>query len=304
MEKAVKRDKFCDFRIIVGQTTIPVHRWVLDFHSEYFRAMFENDFLESKQGFCKTNGVTEEGVKSCIDFMYGDELNIDMDNVSNVLQVSHMWQLDKATEICSEFLKKHLTLSLCIGIKKIASLYDLNEIEKDCYKLISQNLSEILFCKDIGDLNKDDIIKIIDQVDEADAEKLWAFCCTWARKQTEEESISICVVLHSFPASHFTISQFEDFIWHNEHVLSCDNCKQQLAYTFLFNAVDKEEYQFEINTCLFVKELAKKYSVDKVMERVDNFIATHFREIILQENFMEIPKDDVILYMTKIDEKI
>ena len=113
----------CDVTLVVGEREFPAHRVVLAASSPYFRAMFTNEHLESKQTRISLQQVDGDTLELLLDFIYSSELKISEDNVQNLLAGSSLLQLIPVVEGCCNFLQVHLDSENCIGISTFAEMH-------------------------------------------------------------------------------------------------------------------------------------------------------------------------------------
>lgn len=98
--------------------------------SAYFRAMFAGGFREN----CITSSptghhhheilvdplITYPVLKSLIDFIYTNSIEIKEDNVQDLLMASKALQIDDVVNACCVFLYLNIDPSNCIGVEKLA----------------------------------------------------------------------------------------------------------------------------------------------------------------------------------------
>ena len=97
---------------------------VLAGSSPYLRAMFTNGMLESEQEFVEIHGIEASTMSLLLDFMYTCSIEVTVDNVQAVLQVT-TWPSGKLPIKCQKIAKtwhfsKTLT-KIVIFFNKIAN---------------------------------------------------------------------------------------------------------------------------------------------------------------------------------------
>ncbi len=70
-----------------------VHRVVLASCSDYFRAMFSHDMLESKASQLDLSAVPSQGFEPLLDFAYSGKLKLNLLNIGDVLATSSFLQV-------------------------------------------------------------------------------------------------------------------------------------------------------------------------------------------------------------------
>lgn len=73
--------------------------------SDYFRAMFTDAMLESRQSEICLNGVSAGGMRLLLEYAYTSRLALTLANVQDVLSAASHVQLVAVVEACSNFLQ-------------------------------------------------------------------------------------------------------------------------------------------------------------------------------------------------------
>lgn len=73
--------------------------------SDYFRAMFTDAMLESRQSEICLNGVSATGISLLLDYVYTSRLALTLANVQDVLSAASHVQLLPVVEACSNYLQ-------------------------------------------------------------------------------------------------------------------------------------------------------------------------------------------------------
>lgn len=129
-----------DVTLNVNSEQVTTHRLILSSHSPVFEAMFRYSFAENLSGHVD---LTESfgSVKllhQFLRYLYEKPLELDLDNVIGLLDVSSRYFIRSLTDLCSQYLFKHLCPSNCLSIWLAASLYCLRDLEFVCRHLFSE----------------------------------------------------------------------------------------------------------------------------------------------------------------------
>lgn len=305
MNERRKEGKLCDFTIIVEGEKLPVHRLVLDTASEYFRCMFSSEMKEKNDQSCEAKGFTPNGVKRAINFMYGEDIVLDIDCVVDVLQVCDMWQLEKGVAACKDFLAENANEDQCVLFRRLATVYDIPALAEKCNGLIIRSASRLVNENEICELSKDDVIDILRTFRRTgefvqNPRDMWRFCRTWSRsKGKDEEEFSMCEVIQNFPVGNFDWINFRNLVWQDLHVTECSLCKVYSSHEMLDAGT---RVTLSIQNCLFVKRLAKRYK--HTMEGVvDEYIITRHRVLFTHPDFVKVDEEDLRRYVEAIDKE-
>lgn len=136
------KGQLLDVTLYVQGLAFQAHRAVLAACSDYFRAMFTDEMLESKQSEIRLNGVTAEGIRLLLDYAYTSRLGLNLANIQDVLSAASHVQMVAVVEACSSYLQAQLDLENCVDIVTIAETYSLNQLRNKVYRFISGHLQE------------------------------------------------------------------------------------------------------------------------------------------------------------------
>ncbi|CAF0818483.1 unnamed protein product [Rotaria sordida] len=138
----------CDVVFICGhgqlKQRIAAHRLVIATLSDYFRAMFESNMLETKQREIIINDVDPDAFEKLILYAYEGHLDIHQDNVTNVLCAAHMFNIIEIIESCCKYIEKQLHPSNCLGIYKFALQHDLHGLTQTSWNYILEHFTNVI----------------------------------------------------------------------------------------------------------------------------------------------------------------
>ena len=147
--------KFCDAILRVNGETIGAHRCVLAAVSEYFNTMFFGVFRERSDPEVDLSDIfTSSNILKClIGFIYGEELTVTENNISELLGGADFLMLHEIKALCLEFLLEIFTPKNCLWIWSLAYMYSLDGLNAVCEDLAILrfhdcliDLEDTLFC--------------------------------------------------------------------------------------------------------------------------------------------------------------
>lgn len=125
---------------------IAAHKNILAAASDVFKRMFYGPLKETDDVILY--GVNIAAFGEFLRFFYMENVQITSENVAEVMNLGHKYNVSKCLELCVEFLKDTLTDdNICIGLN-LALLYEQDELKCFCEKRIIVNTSGIF--KSIG----------------------------------------------------------------------------------------------------------------------------------------------------------
>lgn len=172
------RNDYCDFTIFVEDTYFKVHKYILISWSDYFKALFRHESLESNNNEIRFEDISRDALEKILDFCYQFKLELDEENVQDVLFASCKLQIRSCQELCVNYISSRVDNSNCFGVLAVADRCDLNElyettleycldnflnlIETDEYPLLDANHLKKLISNDrLNVENEIDIVKAI-----------------------------------------------------------------------------------------------------------------------------------------------
>ena len=140
-----KTDTFCDAVIVVDEVLFPVHKVVLSATSNFFKALFTCDMVESKLKHVPLNGLSADIARLLIDYCYTSEITLNQDNVQRVLSASNLLEILPVKEAASKYLDRHMDPSNCLGIHRFAELHSCHALHMKAKSFTLKHFSQVRF---------------------------------------------------------------------------------------------------------------------------------------------------------------
>ncbi|CAF1283252.1 unnamed protein product [Adineta ricciae] len=138
----------CDVVFICGhgqvKQRINAHRLVVATLSDYFRAMFESNMLETKQREIMINDIDPDALEKLILYAYEGRLELHQDNVTNILVAAHMFNITEIIDACCKYIEKQLHPSNCLGIYKFALQHDLHGLTQTAWNYVLEHFTNVI----------------------------------------------------------------------------------------------------------------------------------------------------------------
>ncbi|XP_078493321.1 kelch-like protein 20 [Ciona intestinalis] len=183
-----KRQELWDVAIIVGSLKLHAHRVVLAAASPYFHAMFTVELAESHQTEIIIRDIEEKAMELLIDFAYTAQITVEESNVQCLLPAACLLQMVEIQEICSEFLKRQLDPTNCLGIRAFADTHACRELLRVADKFTQANFQEVKESEEFRLLPVDQLIQIIssDDLNVRSEEHVYKAVTTWIKHDLKD----------------------------------------------------------------------------------------------------------------------
>lgn len=168
----------CDEKII----KLPAHKEVLSAWSPVFDAMFNGELKE--KGNVEIVDATPGAFEEFLQFFYGNQMKLTMDNVADVLQLVDKYDVGDCFEICVDFLKQNLTTDYVLWGLNLALRFQLDDLQAHCTKKIQKNFKKVW---DMFDIRTDGKVRLISNPDDhflcdKDIENILQHVCVISKK--------------------------------------------------------------------------------------------------------------------------
>ncbi|KAL3268587.1 hypothetical protein HHI36_007695 [Cryptolaemus montrouzieri] len=135
-----KKEELIDVTLIIEGQTFKAHKVVLSACSDYFRAMFTDNMLESQRAEIHLNGMSAKGFLLVLEYAYTCKITLNLANVQDVLEAASHVQMLALIQTCSNYLEAEIDIDNCVDIATIAETYSLGVLKMEVYRFMNENL--------------------------------------------------------------------------------------------------------------------------------------------------------------------
>lgn len=161
---ALRREKILtDVTLCSGNAEFSCHRNVLVSSSPYFRAMFCNNFLESRQTKIQLRDITPATLKAIVDYVYTGRIGITMDNVLSLMQAASMLQYGRLFEACSSFLQGQLCPENCLSMTRLSEIMSCTSLRDKAKEVAMKSFCEVTLSEDLCELSLPEIMGYLEE---------------------------------------------------------------------------------------------------------------------------------------------
>jgi len=158
-----------DLILVVEDEKFHVHRVILSMNSPVFKAMFKSQFKEATSNEIP---LPEKKANEVLDFLkhiyyqhIQEPVEISMENVEHLFKLSDEYQVKLIYEPCRKFVENQpKTKQNVMKIRKMAEMYNLDNVHQDCDKLLKDmNLKTLSETVGLEDLDRENVLYFLSQ---------------------------------------------------------------------------------------------------------------------------------------------
>ena len=136
-----EEDCFYDVTLVSNEGgEVPAHRVILAAQSDYFLAMFRSE----KKSRIVMNNMSTETLRVIVKTLYTGQLDININSAQDLLEASNFLQVTQLNLKCEEFMIRHLDVSNCVALLKLADQLSLERLLQNSIDFIGDNF-QLLF---------------------------------------------------------------------------------------------------------------------------------------------------------------
>ena len=156
--------------------------------SDYFAAMFTNDFGESSQHEVELQAVDPESLEALVGYCYTGRVDLEEDTVEMLMATACLLQLPEVVEACSSFLIRQLHPSNCLGIRLFADSQSCSRLLQVAQLYTADHFIEVIGSQEFVLLPADEVAKLLasDDLNVPNEELMFQALMLWLRHDLGE----------------------------------------------------------------------------------------------------------------------
>ena len=156
----------CDATLKVNGGTIEAHRCILAAASPYFNTLYFSIFSERQEQEVDLSHVFTPAsvLRNIVEYIYGEEIIITEENVSDFLAGAHYLMITEITLLCLKFLVGNLKLRNCLWTWTLAEIYSFSDLIVICQELAISRFHDCLIgMEETMTCHPEYLLKFLDQ---------------------------------------------------------------------------------------------------------------------------------------------
>ncbi|XP_035675259.1 kelch-like protein 24 [Branchiostoma floridae] len=175
-----------DVTLCVSGQEIPCHRNVLAACSGYFRAMFCNGHLESKEHKVTIQEASVGLVQLLVDYAYTSKVTITEDNAVELMEGASFFQVPPVSDACTKFLSDSLSVKNCLKMVNFGGRLNPN-LETKALTYAMKEFASVSKIPEFLDMTKEQLLKLISSDDlNAPEETVYMAVLKWINHDTRK----------------------------------------------------------------------------------------------------------------------
>ncbi|KAK3103553.1 hypothetical protein FSP39_020117 [Pinctada imbricata] len=182
----------CDVTFLIGERAqeVKAHKIILMSRSPVFYSMLEGPLAE--KGKITITDVDKESFIEFLRYLYTDKFKQNSNTVMGVLYCAKKYCVDNLSKVCSEFLKKNITIENVGIILGAAHRFDDKDIIEACISVVQACTAQFLKSPDFLEMSKECLGTVLD-LDKADCseEEIYKGVMRWAGEECRRQEMEV-----------------------------------------------------------------------------------------------------------------
>ncbi|XP_015440435.1 PREDICTED: RCC1 and BTB domain-containing protein 1-like [Dufourea novaeangliae] len=144
LKKAFDDPSISDLTIQVQGIPIHVHKSILKIRCEYFRTMFQGDWMESNQCVIEHDLFSYDTYKAFLKYLYTDEVDLPPENALELLDLANAYFHDQLKRRCTQIIKRGITVKNVLLLYSKAIKYKITNLEEYCFNFAVKYMTAVI----------------------------------------------------------------------------------------------------------------------------------------------------------------
>ena len=240
-----KNGPFNDINIQIDNEKFPCNKMVLSCYSAYFESMFQTEMQLQFRDTVAIKGFNGRFIRMLIDYMYGETVEVDNENVLQLLALADYLKLrTDAKEFCFEFLKKHLKIENCLDALSAHSLYMAQSNPELIYQFITKNFDEVLQQERFKNMPPTEMARLLKNLkkNEIDQELMFSAVAGWVSHSKEDRQSFFPTYFQLFDLSKLSLQFLVEVVSVNpivtEHLDCLNSVVAEMSKKWKYHGLD------------------------------------------------------------------
>lgn len=141
------QDQRTDFKVMVGSSTIPVHKQILEYQSPVFEAMFHSSMQEAERNELIITEFTEPAARCFLNLLYdisGTYNCLSFQEKLEVLNLAHKYKVPSLVRVVEKDLCSSMTVENSLTVLVMADRLSCALLKAEALKFIKSNIKKVI----------------------------------------------------------------------------------------------------------------------------------------------------------------
>ncbi|WAR03750.1 KLH20-like protein [Mya arenaria] len=298
--KLYKDKEFVDVTLVVDGREFNCHRNVLAISSPFFMALFSTPMSENGQDKITLREIDKLTMELVLDYIYTGEVIMSEETVQDLLSAANRFQLLPLRTGCADFMRKHITVSNCIGVYFFAKAHECNVLAVKAKEIISKQFTSLCQQQEFLSLPADKLIEIAsdDNIEVTQEEIVYEACLNWVKAELDERKKCLGEVMDCVRFANINSYYFCDRIDSNQLLKEYESLSSKLDDVKYFHMLRDRHEEMDLN-------LTPRQGMQH--ERAVMIIANPYTEDTLKKyNSVEVllPRSGEVIFLCKLPQSL
>ena len=223
-------DQLCDVVIKCGSKSFKCHRVVLACISDYFKAMFMGEMVESRQMEVNMQNIDENVMEAIIRYAYNGKISFNIENVQSILYAASMLLIENVANACSDFMKEHLHPDNCVEVHAFAIIQNQEKLIKYAQDFLIDNFVEVSQRSNFGTVSPDVMQNLIgsDYLNVSNEIQVYEALMKWVEYDLENRKSYLPGLISKLRLSQIETHYLMEKVASNELIRASHECRDLL----------------------------------------------------------------------------
>ena len=230
LQSFADNDQLCDVEIKCGTKSFKCHRVILASVSDYFKAMFMGEMLESRQMEVNMQNIDENVMENIIKYAYNGKISFNIENVQSILYAASMLLIENVANACSDFMKEHLHPDNCVEVHAFAMLHNQEKLIKYAQDFFIENFVEVSQRPNFATVSPDVIQTLIgsDYLNVSNEIEVYEALMKWIESDVENRKSHLPSLISKLRLSQIETHYLMEKVASHELIRTSHECRDLL----------------------------------------------------------------------------
>ncbi len=198
MKEFFQQETLSDVMLMAEGQSIPCHRLPLAAASEYFYNKVAVDNNALNYNLVEIEGVSFNALEVIVSYVYTGNIDITVENATDVIPACKMLKLTSAYDICERFMLDKVTAGNCIGLYKMAKTNEVQQLLAKTLDVMVDNFTDVVSGREFLTMSEPDVVEYIqnENLKIPNEDPVFEAIVLWVEHERQRESTFSRLITH------------------------------------------------------------------------------------------------------------